>query len=201
MTQNATPDLGIFDVELALRQARTYLAFADQVRTVTDHLGQAAADHDDWGTALQQHFAQLKIALAQSAENPQLNPELAKMWMLTADTWQSAATALGVAVDQTPGSFPQTAAWSAYQQTQSAYFAQLRGAALRALDLMEQRLAQTEAITINSLRDLYDLWVECNEETYGEMLRSTEYAQLNGALFNALLRCCVPTEQPEKPAC
>ena len=194
MAKYTIPEPGIFDVELALRQARTYLAFADQVRSVTDHLGQAAADNTQWGVALQQHFAQLKTALTAAAQNPQLNPELAKMWMLTADTWQSAATALGIAVDQTPGSFPHPAEWSAYQQTQSAYFEQLRAAALRALDLMEQRIAQAEAISINSLRDLYDLWVECNEETYGEMLRSTEYAQLNGAMFNALLRCCLPAE-------
>lgn len=191
MTQNTIPESGIFDVELALRQARTYLAFADQVRTVTDHLGQAAASENCWGDALQQHFAQLKTALAQAAENPELNPELARMWMLTADTWQEAAGTLGIALDQTPGSFPQTAEWSAYQQTQSAYFEQLRAAALRALDLLEQRLKQPAhtAGSINSLRDLYNLWVECNEETYGEMLRSADYAQLNGALFNALLRC------------
>ena len=104
MTQNATPELGIFDIELALRQARTYLAFADQVRTVTDHLGQAAADHDDWGTALQQHFAQLKSALAQSAENPQLNPELAKMWMLTADTSNSPCMARWLSVSMSTSS-------------------------------------------------------------------------------------------------
>jgi hypothetical protein len=36
---------------------------------------------------------------------------------------------------------------------------------------------------------LYNLWVECNEDTYGRMLRSPAYGELNGRLLNALLSC------------
>ena len=56
---------------------------------------------------------------------------------------------------------------------------------------MEQRLQGRAAAgqTISSLRELYNLWVECNEETYGHMLHSAEYSELSGRLLNALLVC------------
>ncbi len=182
---------GVFDVELVLRQARAYLAFGDQVRLFTNRLGEAAEAETDWGQALQQHFTQLKTTIAQSAENPAVNPELARLWLLMADTWSETATTLGIATETIPDTLRQTEVWRAYQRTQGDYFNQLRDAAMKALDLMEQRLNELAAAgkTVSSLRELYNLWVDCNEETYGQMLRSAAYSELNGRLFNALLRC------------
>lgn len=185
---------GVFDVELVLRQARAYLAFGEQVRLFTDRLGETA--QADWGQALQQHFTQLKTAIAQSAENPAINPELARLWLLMADTWSETATALGMDTETIPDTLRQTEAWRAYQHTQSDYFSQLQDTATEALDLMEQRLNELVAAgkTVSSLRELYNLWVDCNEQTYGRMLRSAAYSELNGRLFNALLRCYLRPE-------
>ena len=63
---------------------------------------------------------------------------------------------------------------------------------------MEQRLSEraTAGATVESLRELYNLWVECNEETYGRMLRSLDYAMLNGRLLNALVSCHVRGDAP-----
>ena len=189
--QTSASNPGVFDVELVLRQARAYLAFGDQVRLFTDRLGEAAEAETDWGQALQQHFAQLKAAIAQSAENPTANPELARLWLLVADTWSETATTLGLAAGTMPDALRQTEAWRTYQRTQSDYLSQLRDTAMEALDLMEQRLNELAAAgkTVSSLRELYNLWVDCNEDTYGRMLRSATYAELNGRLLNTLLRC------------
>ncbi len=189
--QTSASNPGVFDVELVLRQARAYLAFGDQVRLFTDRLGEAAEAETDWGQALQQHFAQLKAAIAQSAENPNANPELARLWLLVADTWSETATTLGLAAGTMPDALRQTEAWRAYQRTQSDYLSQLRDTAMEALDLMEQRINELAAAgkTISSLRELYNLWVDCNEETYGRMLRNSTYAELSGRLLNTLLRC------------
>jgi len=192
MTQETSAsNPGVFDVELVLRQARAYLAFGDQVRLFTDRLGEAAEAETDWGQALQQHFAQLKAAIAQSAEDPTANPELARLWLLVADTWSETATTLSLAAGTMPDALRQTEAWRTYQRTQSDYLSQLRDKAMEALDLMEQRLNELAAAgkTVSSLRELYNLWVDCNEETYGRMLRSATYAELNGRLLNTLLRC------------
>lgn len=71
------------------------------------------------------------------------------------------------------------------------YLDLLQGAAREALDRMEEKLNEFAAAgkTIASLRELYNLWVDCNEETYGRMLRSSTYAVLNGRLINSLLHC------------
>jgi hypothetical protein len=56
---------------------------------------------------------------------------------------------------------------------------------------MEQRLGERAAAgeAPDSLRELYNLWVDCNEETYGRMLRGAEYSEISGRLFNALFAC------------
>ncbi|HAS50901.1 MAG TPA: hypothetical protein DCS21_03850 [Gammaproteobacteria bacterium] len=189
--QTSNAHSGVFDIDLVLRQARAYLAFGDQVRQFTDRISETAEAETDWGQALQQHFTQLKAAISQSAENPNVNPELARLWSLVAETWSEAAATLGLATDAIPESLRQSAVWRDYQRTQMDYFNQLRLTATEALDLMEQRLNELTAAgkTISSLRELYNLWVDCNEETYSRMLRSSAYGELNGRLFNALLRC------------
>jgi hypothetical protein len=56
---------------------------------------------------------------------------------------------------------------------------------------MEQRLGERVATgeSVGSLRELYNLWVDCNEETYGRMLRGPEYSEISGRLLNALFAC------------
>lgn len=45
--------------------------------------------------------------------------------------------------------------------------------------------AQGQAIT--SLRELYDLWVDCSEELYMELVHTEQYAEVYGRLVNALM--------------
>jgi hypothetical protein len=189
--QTPTSDPGQFDIELALRQARAYLAFGEQIRQFTDRLSDAVDDQTDWGAALQQHFAELKTAIARSAEDPKVNPELAQFWLLIAETWSGTVASLGMAAETVPDELRQTEAWRSYQRTQMEYLELLQGAAREALDRMEEKLNELAVTgkTIASLRELYNLWVDCNEETYGRMLRSSAYAMLNGRLINSLLRC------------
>lgn len=184
----------LFDVELLLSQARTYLAFGEYMQQFTEQLQTDLQNEADWNTALQQHFTRLKEAITQSASDPNVDPDLAKLWTLTLDTWQQTTAALGIKPDTantTPRDGDQTAAWQACQQIQTEYLNLLQRAAKDALDLMETRLKTEVAVDqpVNSLRELYNLWVECNEETYGQMLRSADYSEFSGRLFNTLLRC------------
>lgn len=191
MSDSASP---LFDVELLLNQARTYLAFGEYMEQFTQQLQTDLQNEADWNTALQRHFTRLKEAITQSASDPNVDPDLAKLWTLSLDTWQQTIAALGIkpeTANTIPRDGDQTAAWQACQQIQTEYLGLLQRVAKDALDLMETRL-QAEAAaapSINSLRELYNLWVECNEETYGQMLRSAEYSEFSGRLFNTLLRC------------
>ena len=194
--QNNNSNSGMFDIELLLKQARTYLAFGEQTRQFAEQFQDNIQNETDWGSALRGHFDQFREAIAQSAQDPGVNPELARLWTLTLETWQQATASLGV-----PLAAPDdrnAAAWLTYQRTQNEYLELLRRAALGALDLMEQRLGERAIAgeTIGNLRDLYNLWVDCNEETYGRMLRGPEYSEISGRLLNALFACYRKGETP-----
>ena len=196
--QTAPPDSSGFDIELLLKQARTYLAFGEQLQPLSDRLHETLGQDGDWGEALRQHFDQLKAALAQAADDPGSHADLARLWTVSLDTWQQTAASLGVPATLAPLAGANPAAWQAYQKVQGQYLDLLRQAARDALDLMELRLGEraTAGATVESLRELYNLWVECNEETYGRMLRSPEYGALNGCLLNALLGCYTRGDAP-----
>lgn len=185
------PDPSGFDLELLLKQARTYLAFGEQLQPFSERFHETVTKEGDWGEALRQHFDQLKTVLTEAADDPGGHPELARLWTVTLDTWRQTAASLGVPSTLAPLAGPNAEAWQAYQRIQGQYLDLLRQAAKDALDLMEQRLGERAAAgaTVESLRELYDLWVECNEHTYGRMLRSPAYGELNGHLLNALLGC------------
>lgn len=187
-----------FDIALLLRQARTYLAFGEQIQPFSERLQQNMEQGGDWGEALQQHFEPLKAALAEAAEDPGGHPDLARLWTVTLDTWQQTAASLGIPATLTAPVGADEAAWRDYQHVQGDYLALLRQAARDALDLMEQRLGERAAAgaRVETLRELYNLWVECNEETYGRMLRGADYGALNGRLLNALLSCYRPGGVP-----
>ena len=189
--QTAPPDSSGFDIELLLKQARTYLAFGEQLQPLSDRLHETLGQDGNWGEALRQHFDQLKAALTEAADDPGGHADLARLWTVTLDTWRQTAASLGVPATLAPLAGANTEAWRAYQKVQGQYLDLLRQAARDALDLMEQRLGEraVAGATVESLRELYNLWVECNEETYGRMLRSPDYGALNGRLLNALLGC------------
>ncbi|HRF45757.1 MAG TPA: poly(R)-hydroxyalkanoic acid synthase subunit PhaE [Candidatus Competibacteraceae bacterium] len=184
------PDPSGFNVELLLKQARTYLAFGEQLQPLSVRFHETLEQEGDWNTALRQYFDAIKIALAQATDDPGSHPELAQLWTVTLDTWQQAIASLGFPASIASLAGSNAEAWQAYQRAQTQYLGLLRQAAKDALDLMEQRLtAQATGATVASLRALYNLWVECNEETYGRMLRSAEYGEFSGRLLNTLLRC------------
>ena len=180
-------------MELLLKQARTYLAFVKQLQPLSVRFHKTLEQEGDWNTALRQHFGAFKSALAQATDDPGSYPELAYMWTATLDIWRQTIASLGFPAFIAAASLANSNAdaWQAYQHTQAQYLGLLQQAAKDALDLMEQRLTKEAAVgaTVDSLRDLYNLWVECNEETYGRMLRSVKYGEFSGCLLNTLLRC------------
>jgi len=180
-----------FTVEMLLNHARSYVAFGEQLQPLSARFQETLAHEGDWNTALGQYFDQIKVALTQGTDDPGSHPELAQLWTATLDTWQKAIASLDFSASIAPLADLNSEAWQAYQRIQGEYLGLLRQSAKESLDLMEQRLTQQAAAgtTVESLRDLYNLWVECNEETYGRMLRSAEYGERSGRMLNSLLRC------------
>jgi class III poly(R)-hydroxyalkanoic acid synthase PhaE subunit len=74
-----------------------------------------------------------------------------------------------------------------YQEVHAELQARLTAAQMAALTLLEERTrerAKSEP-PLREPRELYDLWVECGEETYAQMAHSEAYCQLQARFANA----------------
>lgn len=73
-------------------------------------------------------------------------------------------------------------AWRDYLQFQG----ELAGASLKHMEETLMCLVN-EGKTIDTYRELYDLWVECSEQVYAERVASDRYADIFGGLVNSLM--------------
>ncbi|MBL8250298.1 MAG: hypothetical protein JNK31_01380 [Candidatus Competibacter sp.] len=177
-----------FDTEFLIKQARSYLAFGEQMSAFSTQFHDQLQGGSDWGAVLRQNFDQFKAATIDAASDPNASPQMAQLWTQMLELWRQSTASLGL---KEPSAGSDAGAWQEYLRVQAQYLEMLRQSAKTALDLMEQHLRERADAgkQIDSLRELYNLWVDCNEKTYGQMLRGIDYGELNGRLFNSLLRC------------
>ena len=78
----------------------------------------------------------------------------------------------------------------AYHEALRAYKLAFAKTALASLDSVQKRLQSLheEGKTIESLRALYDMWVDASEEAYGDFAMSDEYQVVYGDLVNTLMQ-------------
>jgi class III poly(R)-hydroxyalkanoic acid synthase PhaE subunit len=88
-------------------------------------------------------------------------------------------------------------AWVEYQEQMARYNALMLEAARRGYELFEGKLAEREqpGRQIESLRALYDLWVDAAEEGYAEIALSREFQEVYGELTNAQMRLRAQMQQ------
>ncbi|NCT68145.1 MAG: class III poly(R)-hydroxyalkanoic acid synthase subunit PhaE [Rhodanobacteraceae bacterium] len=81
-------------------------------------------------------------------------------------------------------------AWVEYQEQLGRYNQLMLAASRRGFELFEAKLAEHEppGLQIDSLRALYDLWVDAAEEGYAEVALSPAFREAYGALVNAQMR-------------
>jgi len=79
--------------------------------------------------------------------------------------------------------------WADYQENYQEYQSVMIRLNQEALGLMRQRIISMskDGESIDSMRQIYDLWIESNEKIYGEYVYTKEYAELNGRLVNSMM--------------
>lgn len=80
--------------------------------------------------------------------------------------------------------------WKTYQKALSRYESALNAISMAANKELTQALYSyiEEEKPINSLREIYDMWIEVNEEKYGEYVITEDHSVLYGELINSLMR-------------
>ena len=79
--------------------------------------------------------------------------------------------------------------WIEYQKVCQEYNQAMYRVGMEAIEAMHQKILAMakEGKGLKSLRELYDLWVDCNEEAYASFVYKPEYSNLYGRLTNALM--------------
>jgi hypothetical protein len=77
-----------------------------------------------------------------------------------------------------------------YQEQTNRYNALIARASRRGFEVFEDKLAERAepGRQVDSVRALYDLWVDAAEEAYAEVALSPEFREVYGALVNAQMR-------------
>jgi poly[(R)-3-hydroxyalkanoate] polymerase subunit PhaE len=77
--------------------------------------------------------------------------------------------------------------WLQYQQALGKYMSVVGKVGIHALDLLQRKLVDMAATgkRVESLRQLYDLWVDCGEESYAEITSAAEYGEVSAGVVNA----------------
>ncbi len=79
--------------------------------------------------------------------------------------------------------------WKQYEQRYRDYHSTLSQLGKLALDRLEQKIVRLAEAgnKITSLRQIYNLWVDANEEVFAEFALNDDYARLYAELVNALM--------------
>lgn len=88
-------------------------------------------------------------------------------------------------------------AWLDYQRETNRYNTLIARASRRAFEVFEDKLAERmdSGPQVDTVRRLYDLWVEAAEDAYAEVALSDEFREVYGALVNAQMRVRKHTQQ------
>jgi class III poly(R)-hydroxyalkanoic acid synthase PhaE subunit len=96
---------------------------------------------------------------------------------------------IGLAREHTEAWRELAAAQAECKRLENELRAELTRVQMDALDLLEKRVRERDPQErIDSFRELYDLWVECGEQAYGNLAHSPAYAKLQAELGNANMR-------------
>lgn len=81
-------------------------------------------------------------------------------------------------------------AWGEYQEQNARYNALVARAGAQAAERLQDMLAERDAPgrQVESLRALYDLWIDAAEDAWAEIAMSDEYRSVYGAMVNAQTR-------------
>ena len=188
-------------VERLLAGARSYFAL---LQKLAEQGANGKADPQAWTSAVRESF-NFPGADAALFDNPlaramrELSGQGAKGFEQMMETMQPAmheARALldlptfGYAREHQEHYQRMAKAWLDYQHETNRYNALIARASRRAFEVFEDKLAERgePGRQVDSVRGLYDLWVDAAEDAYAEIALSDEFREVYGALVNAQMR-------------
>jgi len=208
----ATPDLGRDFMTRIMDQGKSFFALADgylKNLAAMSGGGLRGGATDGW-TAVSRTLEDMQKAFTgglQGGDNA--SRRLMAFWELPYDNWQRLVSSMSLVPGDVLRNMPHNhlnQALSApglgytreeqaqyqdlmrrgieYQQALQDYMQFFSGLGAKSVSRMRDFL-EAQDKPIESARGLYDSWVSCCEQVYGEEVRTAEYARISGRLINA----------------
>ncbi|MGH8184679.1 MAG: class III poly(R)-hydroxyalkanoic acid synthase subunit PhaE [Rhodanobacteraceae bacterium] len=188
-------------VERLLAGARSYFAL---LQSLAEKGTDGNADPQAWSDAVRQSF-NFPGADAALIDNPlarslrELVGHGAKGFEQMMETLQPEMTEMRALLDMPAFGYAREhqehyqrlgKAWLDCRHETNRYNALIARASRRAFEVFEDKLAERgePGRQIDSVRGLYDLWVDAAEDAYAEVALSDEFREVYGALVNAQMR-------------
>ena len=185
-----------------MQQGQGFNFMGEQFSKILEGMSEVSKESDDWQTALNDQFESMKSMFEGGNAGIQgaftsspfmmggLNDEQFKIAEMTSNIDKLLSV---------PGFGPDREALAQmqegirllndYQQVSGEFKEELSRVGVVALEDMRHRILEMaeQGTEIKSLSEIYDLWVDCNEKAYAELVYTDEYSELYGRMTNALL--------------
>lgn len=193
--RSAVPDRDRAVFENLVRQSRAFYSVSGQFSRILAAMSSPQGGQD-WEALLNQQMEAWRAQVV-AAEDPVLHGLLA-IWQLPADTWQRTQALFSIAPGGAVPGYAQefherihvgARLWEEYQHALQDYRTSLATTTVVALNRLQERILArgTAGQGLNSLREIFDLWIECSESAWAEQVFTDEYARRYGRLVNALM--------------
>jgi class III poly(R)-hydroxyalkanoic acid synthase PhaE subunit len=185
-----------------MQQGQAFYFMGEQFSKILEGMNAANKQSEDWQKVLNDNFESMKSMFEGGNAGMQGAFTSSPFMMGGFDNEQFKIADMTSSIDKllsVPGVGPDREAQAQmqkgikllgeYQQVSGEYQTEMSRVGVEALEAMRLRILEMaeQGKKINSLREIYDLWVDCNEKAYAELVYTDEYSELYGRLTNALL--------------
>jgi len=185
-----------------MQQGQAFYFMGEQFSKILEGMNEVSKQSEDWQKVLNDNFESMKSMFEGGNAGIQGTFTSSPFMMSGFDDKQFKIADMTSTIDKllsVPGLGPDREAQAQmqkgikllgeYQQASSEYQTVMNKVGVEALEAMRLRILEMseQGKELNSLRDIYDLWVDCNEKAYAELVYTDEYSELYGRLTNALL--------------
>jgi len=185
-----------------MQQGQAFYFMGEQFSKILEGMSEVSKQSEDWQKVLNDNIESMKSMFEGGSTGMQGAFTNSPFMMSGFDGEQFKIAEMTSSIDKllsVPGVGPDREAQaqmqkgikllSEYQQVSGEYQTEMSRVGVEALEAMRLRILEMaeQGEEINSLCEIYDLWIDCNEQAYAELVYTDEYSDLYGRLTNALL--------------
>ena len=184
-----------------MQQGKSFYFMGEQFNKLLKEMNDVNSKSDDWQKVLNEQFDAMKSAFEQSetlqdafTTTPFLQVDFQKDYLkvfdiLTNVEKYSPIPGLGSTRESQEQIQEGIRLMGEYHEVSHEFNTVMSKVGVEAMEVMRLMIIEMaeRGEEINSLREIYDLWVDCNEKAYADYVTTDEYSELYGRLSNALM--------------